>query len=73
MHDGRFATLEEVIEHYNSGIQDHPNINFSLLAQGEPVRMNLTEEEKLALKRFMETLTDEPMLSDPKFSDPFVD
>jgi cytochrome c peroxidase len=72
MHDGRFATLEEVIEHYNSGIQDHPNLNFSLLDEnGDPVQMNMTEEEKLALKLFMETLTDEPMLMDVKFSDPF--
>ena len=26
MHDGRFATLEEVVEHYNSGIQAHPDL-----------------------------------------------
>lgn len=72
MHDGRFSTLEEVIEHYNSGVQDHPNLNFSLLdPNGNPVRMNMSEEDKLALKLFMETLTDEPMLSDEKFSDPF--
>jgi cytochrome c peroxidase len=30
MHDGRFQTLEEVIEHYNSGIQDHPNLDLNL-------------------------------------------
>lgn len=30
MHDGRFNTLEEVIEHYNSGIKPHPNLSFSL-------------------------------------------
>lgn len=72
MHDGRFNTLEEVIEHYNSGIQSHPNLNFSLLdAEGNPVQMNMTEEEKLAMKLFMETLTDEPMLNDVKFSNPF--
>ncbi|NND95154.1 MAG: cytochrome-c peroxidase [Flavobacteriales bacterium] len=72
MHDGRFNDLDEVIEHYNSGIQDHPNLNFSLLdSQGAPVRMNLTETEKGALKAFMETLTDIPMLNDEKFSDPF--
>jgi cytochrome c peroxidase len=30
MHDGRFATLEEVVEHYNSGIQPHPNLSWAL-------------------------------------------
>ncbi|NNK81196.1 MAG: cytochrome-c peroxidase, partial [Flavobacteriales bacterium] len=40
-------------------------------SQGAPVRMNLTETEKGALKAFMETLTDIPMLNDEKFSDPF--
>lgn len=30
MHDGRFATLEEVIEHYNSGVKMHPNLDWSL-------------------------------------------
>lgn len=32
MHDGRFKTLEEVVEHYNSGIQAHPNLDFKLLS-----------------------------------------
>jgi cytochrome c peroxidase len=30
MHDGRFATLEQVVEHYNSGVQQHPNLSFFL-------------------------------------------
>ncbi|MDF2438838.1 MAG: hypothetical protein K0Q95_3214 [Bacteroidota bacterium] len=30
MHDGRFKTLEEVIEHYNSGIKNHPNLSWAL-------------------------------------------
>jgi len=32
MHDGRFKTLEDVVEHYNSGIQDHPNLDMKLRA-----------------------------------------
>ncbi len=31
MHDGRFATLEEVVEHYSSGIKNHPNLNWELI------------------------------------------
>jgi cytochrome c peroxidase len=30
MHDGRFKTLEEVVEHYNSGIKNHPNLDLNL-------------------------------------------
>lgn len=71
MHDGRFSTLEEVVEHYNSGIQDHPNLANQLQQNGQPEALNLSEAEKAALVAFLRTLTDETFLSDPKFSDPF--
>ena len=72
MHDGRFATLDEVIEHYNSGVQDHPNLNNSLKdANGAPQRLNLTAQEKMDLVNFLKTLTDEALINDVKFSDPF--
>ena len=72
MHDGRFASLEEVIEHYNSGIQAHPNLDRALqYAEGNPIRMNLSQEEKNALVAFLKTLTDEEMIKDEKFSNPF--
>jgi cytochrome c peroxidase len=47
MHDGRFKTLEEVIEHYNSGIKNHPNLDFNLrdLSSLE----NLADEQILQL------------------------
>jgi cytochrome c peroxidase len=65
MHDGRFATLREVVDHYDHGVKA------SLGAAGPPPRLNLTESDKLALEAFLETLTDQAMLEDPKFSDPF--
>ena len=72
MHDGRFATLEEVVEHYNSGIQDHPNLSPVLRnANGDPIRLGLSEQEKLDLVNFLNTLTDPVISLDPKFSDPF--
>jgi len=73
MHDGRFATLEEVVQHYSSGIQDHPQLENRLRdpETGEPVRLNFSESEQAALVAFLNTLTDEPFLTDPKFSDPF--
>lgn len=77
MHDGRFATLMDVIEHYNSGVQPHPNLSPTLRVgppQGPnvtPRQLNLTEMQKEALVAFLETLTDEVMAEDEKFSDPF--
>ena len=73
MHDGRFETLEEVVEHYNSGIQPHFALFASLRAPGlrQPVRMNLSDEEKAALVAFLKTLTDETLATDPRWSDPF--
>ncbi len=73
MHDGRFGTLEEVVEHYNSGIQDHPQLANQLQQNGQPEQLNLSQAEMNALVAFMETLTDESFLTDPKFSDPFED
>lgn len=74
MHDGRFATLDEVIEHYNSGVQDHPNLDESVKdwSTSGPMRLHLSEYQKSSLKAFLLTLTDEDFLNDPKFSDPFV-
>ncbi|MCB2106177.1 MAG: c-type cytochrome [Rhodobacteraceae bacterium] len=72
MHDGRFATLAEVIEFYNSGVQDHPQLANQLEQNnGQPRRLNLTQQEKDALVAFLNTLTDNVFINDPKFSDPF--
>ncbi|WP_213522699.1 cytochrome c peroxidase [Nonlabens sp.] len=72
MHDGRFATLEEVVEHYNSGVQDHPNLNNALKdANGMPQRLHLTDQQIADVVNFLKTLTDTDITTDPKFSDPF--
>lgn len=72
MHDGRFKTLEEVVEHYNSGIKNHPTLSPALTdANGNPVRLNLTTTQKSALVAFLKTLTDNSVSTDPKWSDPF--
>lgn len=73
MHDGRFNTLEEVVEHYNSGLADHPQLANQLQQNGQPEQLNLSQAEKDALVAFLETLTDESFLTDPKYSDPFDD
>jgi len=73
MHDGRFATLEEVVEHYNSGIQAHPTLSPALTDDnGNPVRLNFTEAEKAALVAFLKTLTDSSLENEIKWSNPFL-
>jgi cytochrome c peroxidase len=75
MHDGRFATLEEVIEHYNSGLQPHPNLDERLTADAEiggpPRQMNLTEGEIAAFVAFLKTFTDTELITAERYSDPF--
>lgn len=72
MHDGRFKTLEEVIDHYSSGIKNNVHLDPILKDEnGFPIRLNLTTIEKKALVAFLNTLTDEEFISNPKWSDPF--
>lgn len=73
MHDGRFATLREVIDHYDHGIQDSPQLSPGLResSTGPVLRMNLTESDEIALEAFLHTLTDVEFLQDPRLSDPF--
>jgi cytochrome c peroxidase len=75
MHDGRFTTLTQVIEHYNSGVQAHPNLDVRLRTSPTgpvtPRRLGLTAAEVQSIAAFLGTLTDEALLKDPVFSDPF--
>ncbi len=72
MHDGRFRTLMDVINHYNEGVKDHPALSeFMKGADGRPFRLQLNEQEKQAMVDFLHTLTDHELNRDIKFSDPF--
>lgn len=72
MHDGRFNTLEEVIDFYDTGVQPHPNLAPPLQAEdGTPQQLNLTDTQKANLLAFLNTLTDSNFLSEYKLSDPF--
>ena len=73
MHDGRFATLRDVLNHYDHGVQDSQNLDGILRdLTGGPIRMNFTEEEKDDFEAFLRTMTDDAFLTDTKFSDPFI-
>ncbi|MBI1227265.1 MAG: cytochrome C peroxidase [Bacteroidetes bacterium] len=66
MHDGRFQTLEEVIDHYNSGGHFADNVVINSITQ-----LNLTDYDKQALLAFLNTLTDTSYYSNPAFQNPF--
>ncbi len=65
MHDGRFATLNGVIKHYNSGIQQSKTVAIKLQSP-----MNLSDNERIELIAFLKTLTDKEFLFNPKFTYP---
>jgi cytochrome c peroxidase len=72
MHDGRFATLEQVIDHYSTGIKNHPNLGNELRMPGGGARQfNFSQQDKDDLIAFLHTLTDDVFANDPRFSDPF--
>lgn len=73
MHDGRFSTLEEVVEHYNSGVRVGPALDNRLrVGQGaQPRQLNLSPQDKAALVAFLRTLDDASFLNDSKFGNPF--
>ncbi|MDJ0450383.1 di-heme enzyme [Methylocystis sp. JR02] len=77
MHDGTVATLEDVIEIYSKGgrkIEKGPNAGdgqASPLKSGLIVKIDMTPQEKADLLAFLKTLTDETLLTSPRFSDPW--
>jgi cytochrome c peroxidase len=72
MHDGRFATLEEVVDFYDRGIQAGPALDQRLRdAAGQPIRLNLSPADRAALAAFLRTLDDPTFIADAKFASPF--
>ncbi len=72
MHDGRFATLEEVVDHYSAGVRISPTLDPRLRRGGRPIRPAFTDAERADLVAFLRTLTDTMITTDPRWSDPFV-
>lgn len=72
MHDGRFRNLRDVMDFYDRDIEPHANLNPLLKDErGNAINFNFSREEKDALVDFLNTLTDNDLLTDVKFSDPF--
>lgn len=71
MHDGRFKTLEEVVEFYNSGVHwDSPNIDPIMTKPFKEYGLQLSAMEKADLVAFLKTLTDHSLLTDSTISNP---
>jgi len=71
MHDGRFATLAEVVDFYDHGIQQGPALDDRLREGGRPRRLNLSPADRAALVAFLTTLNDPALTTDARFGDPF--
>ena len=67
MHDGRFRTLEEVIDHYNEGAHFADNIDPLIKTKG----LGLSEQNKKDLIAFLHTLTDTYFVNNPAYQNPF--
>jgi len=66
MHDGRFSTLEEVINHYSEGLQNSSTID-PLMKKVNQGGVQLTPLERANLKAFLITLTDDDFINNPSF------
>lgn len=71
MHDGRFATLAEVVDFYASGVHDGPALDPRLRQGNGPRRLDLSATDRAALVAFLMTLNDPVLTTDPRFGDPF--
>lgn len=68
MHDGRFFTVEAVLDHYASQVQQTPNLD-PVFQQGTQLGIPLTAVEKQQLIAFLQTLNDKTFVTDKRFSE----
>jgi len=66
MHDGRFSTLEEVIDHYSEGLVFSETIDPLMKKVGEG-GVHLSKEDKADLKAFLLSLSDPSFINNPNF------
>lgn len=70
MHDGRFKTLEEVVDHYNNGLKASTYID-PALENTRGTGLMLNAQQKADLVNFLKTLTDNSLVNNPKYKSPF--
>ncbi|MBR5434506.1 MAG: hypothetical protein IK117_08715 [Bacteroidales bacterium] len=72
MHDGRFSTLDEVLEFYNSDLKRSPYVDPLMIGVNHG-GMHLSEQELQDLKAFLLTLSDTSFLTNPAYANPCPD
>lgn len=68
MHDGRFLSLDAVLNFYTDGVEDNPKLD-PILRQSETLGIPMNASEKQDIKAFLQTLSDERFLTNPAFSE----
>jgi cytochrome c peroxidase len=71
MHDGRFNTLEEVIEHYNLHVKKSATLDELMQYNIQPGGLALSTQDKQDLIAFLKTLTDNTYLNNTAYKSPF--
>ncbi|RYF54547.1 MAG: cytochrome-c peroxidase, partial [Cytophagaceae bacterium] len=66
MHDGRFANLDQVLNHYTTGVKDSPFLDPALKVNGQ-LGIALTDSEKKQVIAFLRTLTDDTFINNRAF------
>ncbi|RYE13624.1 MAG: c-type cytochrome, partial [Sphingobacteriales bacterium] len=68
MHDGRFKSLERILEHYNSGVKANPNLDPEL-KKDATLGIPITKTEQAQVIKFLKTLTDNEFTHDKRFTE----
>jgi len=72
MHDGRFATLDAVLDHYDHGIKDFKGLDPLLRdSNGKPKKLNMSPEARKNLLTYLKLMTDTDFLNNKSYSDPY--
>lgn len=71
MHDGRFKTLEEVLDFYSTEVKNHPNLHPLLRQPDGSTQINLTAQEKAQIIAFLKTMSADAIRTDQRFANPF--
>lgn len=70
MHDGRFASLSEVMDHYRFGLQESPTLDSAFRRKPGKPGISLSDEETVAVLVFLACLNDSSLLLDPGLASP---
>ena len=69
MHDGRFATLAQVLGHYDHGVVASPTLDAALQPPASPLGIPLTATEQADIIAFLQTLTDDSFIHDARLAE----